>query len=130
MESSLTFLERVANILIFCMALTILFLTNKELGNIMTSLKSSISDQQVLYEQSLEVINEDETTYGEVIGILMSELTCDITINNLELESASYNPQSFNFKQIDRCSYSKSYTLDTKGNIVKIMFMRLGSKSN
>ncbi|MDF2804193.1 MAG: hypothetical protein K0S61_4098 [Anaerocolumna sp.] len=85
MESSLTFLERISGLLIFCMALSILFVEHSTLQNTITSLKRAVYSQEILYEQPLEVIEEVEITYAIVIGLLMSELTCDIAINNIEL---------------------------------------------
>lgn len=124
MESSLSFLEKIAGLLIFCMALSILLMEYSVMQNTITSLRRAINNQEVLYDQSLEVINEGLVPYAGVVGILMSELTCDITINNIEINKDTYNPLTFDFTRIHNTSYKKSYEINLTGDIVKIIFTK------
>ncbi len=122
MENSLTFLERISQVLIFCMALSLLFIWNNTLQNTISSLKRVVNTQEVLYEQPLEGVHEQDVTYKDIIGILMGEISSDTTINNIEIKMNNYNPQNFDFTRIPKVSYRKSYELDSEGNIVKIIF--------
>lgn len=122
MESSFTFLERISGVLIFCMAISILIMENSILHNTISTLNRSISSQEVLYKHHLEEIDHGVVPYAEVIGILMSELSCDIIVNHIEIKKDIHSPQTFDFTRIDEGRYSKRYELNTKGIIVKIIY--------
>lgn len=122
MDSSLTFLERISNLLIFCMAISMLYIGSSTLWQTINTLKISISKQQVLFEQALEAVNAEKVEYDEIIGSLMGELTYDIVINDMIINKDDYNPQRVDYKKIKNTSYNKTYVLDPEGNILKIIY--------
>lgn len=122
MENSYTFLERISYVLIFCMAISALHMESSTLQNTITSLKDSINNKQVLYEQPLEAVYEEKTSYAEIIGILMEQLPCDMIINGLEISKEGYDPHNFDFSKINITDYNKVYEVDNDGNIVKVIY--------
>lgn len=123
MDNVKTFLEKVSAIFLFSMAGTLLLYSYKSLSQLITTTKNYVNNQSVLYEQSLEIIEESRVTYTELIATLFCELEYDLKINSLVIEKESYNSQDFDFTIIPKRDYVKSYVLDASGDISMINYL-------
>ncbi len=122
MDNIKIFLEKVSDIFIFCLAGNLLLYSYKSLYQFITTTKNQVNSQKVLYEQSLEKIDESKVTYAELIATLFNELEYDLKINNLVIEKENYNSQDFDFSIVPNGDYGKSYVLDENGDISMVYY--------
>ncbi len=122
MDNIKIFLEKVSVIFIFCLAGNLLLYSYKSLYQFITTTKNQVNSQKVLYEQSLEKIDESKVTYAELIATLFNELEYDLKINNLVIEKENYNSQDFDFSIVPNGDYGKSYVLDENGDISMVYY--------
>ena len=122
MDNIKVFLEKVSVIFLFCLAGNLLLYSYKSLYQFITTTKNQVNSQKVLYEQSLEKIDESKVTYAELIATLFNELEYDLKINNLVIEKENYNSQDFDFSIVPNGDYGKSYVLDENGDISMVYY--------
>lgn len=116
------FIELAAAILIFCLAITILLHSDREINIAITATKNDITAKEILYEQPLDQLEEGLTPYKEVIGIMQGELDYTVVINGIIYDSSSHNPDNFDFSTIVKGEYKKSYAYHDSGKIEKIVY--------
>ena len=124
MQNVTKFLETVASVLLFCIAVSFFLYQIRVLNTLTVSAKEEICKQDIYYEQerTLDEIQESKVSYAEVISTLFGDLDYDIQINNMTIVKENYNYQIFDFSTVPNAEYMKSYQYDSSGNIVKVIY--------
>lgn len=124
MQNIFKLLELSASILMFCMAVTLLFYSNRSLNKIIATTKNQIGTENIFYENQrlYDEIKESKTTYAEIITTLLGDLDYDVLINNITILKDNYNYKMFDFSVIPQGEYTKTYQYDSSGNIVRVVF--------
>ena len=124
MQNLSKLLELSASILMFCMAVTLLFYSNRSLNKIIVTTKNQIGTENILYENQrlYDEIKESKTTYAEIITTLLGDLDYDVLINSMTILKDNYNYKMFDFSVIPQGEYTKTYQYDSSGNIVRAVF--------
>jgi hypothetical protein len=125
MENVKELIEKVGAIFMFCIAGTLLLIQYKEQYKLITIIREGVSKQGVLYEQPIDETKNDKVSYKEVIATLISDLDYDVQVNTIYLQKEYFNPMEFDFSVIANTDYTKTYEMDSFGNIVKIIYKSL-----
>lgn len=127
MQNVRKLLEISAYVVMFCTAVLLLLYSERALSRLIISTKDKISNNHILYEKyrTYEEINENKTTYAEIIAMLFGDLDYDVQINDLVISKSNYNYKSFDFSVIVQTDYIKSYQYDTSGDIVKVILISI-----
>ncbi len=120
MENVKELIEKVGAIFMFCIAGTLLLIQYKEQYKLITVIREGVSKQGVLYEQPIDEKKNDKVSYKEVIATLISDLDYDVQVNTIYLQKEYFNPMEFDFSD-----YTKTYEVDSFGNIVKVIYKSL-----
>ena len=110
------------NVVIFCLALSLLFWGMKNLNDLHTTTLKDINSSNVLYEQYQEIPDKNQISYYEMIAIMLSGLENDIVVNGLEIKAIEYDYLQFDYSLIEKTNYIKEYIADTNGYVVKVVY--------
>lgn len=122
MESIFDFLEENAAIVIFCIALSVLFLSANSLTGLLVTTKNDINQNPVLYEQPM-VQKETIVRYQTIIGIISKEsLDFDLEIDGVFVGKETHDSLLFDYNQIKKKNYKESYLFDGNGSVLKVIY--------
>jgi len=114
MKSIKEILFEVVGIFLFCTALSLFFLQQKQISRSYQEIKNYVMDNDVLYEKSDSTTSDFFTlTKEEVIADLMTGISYDIKINGIYYLAYDFNPFLFDFSSLKE-TYNKSYVFDSK----------------
>lgn len=126
MEQVNKLLEQTAYVLLFCLGISCLLLSCKNMSNTVGLLKNSISRQNVLREEELVQGKDKErilaATRAEIIGYLTGSLEANIIIDGVSYKKDSFDKETFDYSILPEGSYNKEYLLDEKNLITEIIF--------
>jgi len=125
MENVEDLLEKVGAIFMFCIAGTLLLFQYRELSKLITTMRENVSNQVVLYEHPMDVTENNKVSYEEIIATLICDLDYDVQVNTIYLQKESFNSIEFEFSVIPNTDFTKSYEMDSSGNIVKVIYKSL-----
>lgn len=128
MKQAGEFLSVISSTFFFCTAVALLFLQARTLSNSYQSVKQVILGSEILYETENEAdkksfLSEEEEVRGEELAImLVSGLTCDITIDERMIDKVDFDYQKFDFTSLGEV-YKKQYQYNEDGSINRILYI-------
>jgi hypothetical protein len=122
MENVTSFLKTTAYIVIFCLAGFGLLYQYRTLNKVITTTKEAVSSENILYEQYIDEIQETNVSYADMVTTLFGDFDYDIQINGLLISKVDFNYHDFDFSNIPKRNYKKSYIYDSSGNIKKVNY--------
>ncbi|WP_175562002.1 hypothetical protein [Anaerocolumna xylanovorans] len=119
-------MEQTAYVLLFCLGVSLLLLSYKNIGDSIGLLKNSTARQNVLREQEIMEYKGKEhiltVTRAEVIGYLTGSLEADIRIDGISYPKDSFDRDSFDYSILPEGIYNKGYVLDGKDFVIEMIF--------
>ena len=126
MEQVNKLLEQTAYVLLYCLGVSFLLISCKNMGNSIEHLKHSLFRQNVLRQQELLEYKAKEhiltATRAEVIGYLTGSPEADIKIDGIGYSKESFGTDGFDYTILREGTYNKEYVLDEKNSITEIAF--------
>ncbi len=123
------FLYELIPIFLFCAAVTLLLFHFKSLSASYQCIKSSIANNEILYESSnlldkQKYMSDDgKVSKKELLITLVSGLTYDVEIDGILYCKDTFDYESFNFTSLQEC-YEKRYQYDKDGKIKEVCYIR------
>lgn len=108
--------------LIFVIAISVLFISNREMNKFIDLVKGDIQEIQVLYSADYINTKDGIVEYHELISMLMHGLEYDVKVGHKEIKKEGHNYLNFEFGSIAKKDYKKSYEYDKDGKIHKIIY--------
>lgn len=129
MEQLNKFLTMGVNVILFCMAVSLLLLGSENVNNSMRLLKASVFRQNVIREQELENASVKDSkltaTKGEIISTLIGDMEVNLVIDGMAYTKEIFQPEDFDYTVIKEGVYLKEYTLDDNEHITEISFTHM-----
>lgn len=133
MKTWYRYFYEIVSVLLFCSALTLLFLEQKQLTAAYRIMQQICAGDKILYKtegeriQSEPVTEKKKVSKPELIGILTAEFSYDVEIDGEYFKKEEFTPLLFDFNLLSS-SYLRSYVFDKKdGRIVSVKYQREGS---
>lgn len=118
MDSIEDALYQIAAVIMFCMALSIFFLMNRNTKELIIHTKDNLNNDRALYIQGIEEFTPITTVdYKDIIATLLSDLYDTINVDGKRIAKEDYSYLQFDYSQIARKTYTKSYYYNEDGNI-------------
>jgi len=126
MEQLNKFLTMGTNVILFCMAVSLLLLGSEQINNSIRLLKASVFRQNIIREQELQNTSVEDgkltATKGEIIGTLLDDMEVNLVIDGTAYTKEIFQPDFFDYTVIKEGVYLKEYTLDGNGHITEISY--------
>lgn len=114
--------HQVFTVFLFCMALTILVICNKQYLKTLDAAKG-IQKGQVMYEQVNNINSDCIVKKGEIISDLLDNpMELDMEIDGVLISKSENTRENIEEYKIDHEKYRKRYAYDSNGNITRIIF--------
>lgn len=107
-------------VLMFCIAVTLLFTAYRNFITIY-NISKDIKEDQIIYEQMQE-ITQPVVSKGEIITMLLTPLEYDIEIDGFLIRKDENTKENVTSYPILESDFIKIYEYDSNGNITKIIF--------
>lgn len=131
MESLIEYLYTISSVFIFCMALSLLIIMNKNLNQLIFTAGESLKQVNTVYEQTYESIEDSNIiTYSKLIGLLVDDLEYQIEINGCLINPEDYKYLTFYYPIIPQTNYRAFYYYNLSGNIIKAKFLSITKDIN
>jgi len=125
MENVFKLVRMAFNVIIFFIALTLLYMMFRQYDSLVRESAESISGDNLMYE-SVPLETNHYITKGDLISLLMDGLEYDVEIVDASgtylIISKDYNPSSIDLYPITSEKFEKSYSYHLNGGITKIIF--------
>ena len=123
MDSIEDAMYQVVGVIMFCMALSIFFLMNRNTKDLIAHTRNNINGHEGVYEQRIETITENvEVGHKEVIAALMGELQDTIVVNYSVFDKNKFSYLEFDHSTITRGTYVRSYRYNEDGSINQVIY--------
>lgn len=122
MESALKLWRNHFAVIIFCMASTVLLMINNNLNKLLLTTKTTVLDEDILYEKEVDYQSELVFSYAQIIAELIIGQDYDIQIGNIIIPKDNFNYMQFNYNVIPICKYKQQIVYDINGEIKKINY--------
>lgn len=120
------FIERSSGILIFILSLTLLMSISGQQGKLTKIIKENLRDKKEMYVQYQDDAYENNVTYKELIGTLLSDkLEYDVEVEGYTFLKENHHYVSVNISTIPKRDYKKSYVYATNGTITKVIYQAI-----
>lgn len=126
MEHGKELIYQAVNVLIFCIAITILLNRASSYLSLIKSVKNAYNDSDALYQDEYIDIDTDYVTYDQLITSLFSTLEYDLEINGLLISKYEHTIDQIESYNIADTKYIKSYFYDSNGNVTRIIYTSIG----
>ena len=113
-------LRQAMALIVFCIAVSILFLEYHNYCYLLKVVGNNINEK-IVFEQQYDKTN-NLVTSGELIALLCDKLEYDIEIDELLVSHYVHNKDSILTYQITDNEYIKSYVYDDNGDITRIIY--------
>lgn len=126
MDSLIEYLYNVFSIFIFCMAISVMIIIDRNLNQLIITFRTNLKQENTVYEQRYEEANEKSVvSYYKLIGVLMEDLECHIKINDLYLDLDEYNYLTFDYYQIPKTDYKQIDIHDLNGIVIQSEYVSI-----
>jgi hypothetical protein len=129
MEQVNKFLTMGVNVILFCMAVSLLLLGSDHINISIRLLKASVFRQNVVREQEIDNTSVKDSnltaTKGEIIGTLLGDMDINLVIDGTAYTKESLHPEEFNDSIIKAGVYLKEYTFNENGYITEIIYTHM-----
>ncbi|WOO36115.1 hypothetical protein R2R35_20295 [Anaerocolumna sp. AGMB13020] len=129
MEQVDKFLTMGVNVILFCMAVSLLLLGSENFNSSIRLLKASVFRQNVIREQELWDTSANNrkltATKGEIIGSLLDGMEVTLIIDGTACTKDIFQPEDFDYTIIKEGVYLKEYRLDDNGYITEIIYTHM-----
>ena len=117
------FIERASAVLIFILSLTLLIFMTEQQSKFIKVVKEELRDRKEMYVQYVDIAYENNVTYEEVVGTLLSDkLEYDVEIEGYVYLKEDYQYQKVDLLTIPKRNYLKSYVYTVDGIITKVIY--------
>lgn len=120
MEHGSELLTMALAVVLFCGAVTWLFLLNKNYNEALQVSGNRLTES-VMFEQYQETV-EDTYTRGEILSMMLAPLEYDMEINGQFLSKNDNVKAEIGNYILPDTVYEKSYAYDSKGAITRVIF--------
>lgn len=121
MDNITELLHQTMNLIIFCIAVTLLFLGYQNYCNLI-KIAGNEQYETVIYEGEYGE-PEINVSRGELIASLCNDLVYDIEINDFFINSYEHDKSNIESYPIHNKEYRKSYRYDNNGYITRIVYI-------
>lgn len=127
MSEVLEFLKYGFAIFFFCVAVSILFSGNRNVNSFQETQKKNIlvDNEDVLYQQAKEEIEDEVITRAEIVSILMSQPEYNMQIGDLTITKDTFEKETFDFSLIPEGRYSRTYQFNDAGNVQNVIYKEI-----
>lgn len=124
MEEVLKGIYMAVGTLLLCLALALVFHSDREINRVFDTQKEIILDKSVIYQEYQEE-KDKNITYQELVASLLNRIEYPIKVNSVEITPETFEPETFNFALIPQTEYKKTYYYNANNEIKLIQYQSI-----